>query len=163
MASTVVDSGISPSRKYRYEVITTEDSSNGSTAVTVEPNNYFDVIQVVLDFRAEGGVRTVSLDRPMQEETVVRWETQTRQQITEELLTISEDVTLQLPASDRKALGYDENTTIYLRNLTDQDLARLGVPQNNDVMYVNDQVCFRSYIAILEDYFSPSKHAISAF
>ena len=79
------------------------------------------------------------------------------------LLTISEDVTLQLPASDRKALGYDENTTIYLRNLTDQDLERLGVPQNNDVMYVNDQVCFRSYIAILEDYFSPSKHAISAF
>ena len=52
---------------------------------------------------------------------------------------------------------------IYLRNLTDQDLERLGVPQNNDVMYVNDQVCFRSYIAILEDYFSPSKHAISAF
>ncbi|MFR1501859.1 MAG: hypothetical protein ACLSTI_08500, partial [Ruminococcus sp.] len=39
MASTVVDSGISPSRKYRYEVINTEDSSNGSTAVTVEPNN----------------------------------------------------------------------------------------------------------------------------
>ena len=80
-----------------------------------------------------------------------------------ELLTISEDVTLQLPASDRKALGYDEDATIYLRNLTDQDLERLGVPQNNDVMYVNDQVCFRSYIAILEDYFSPSKHAISAF
>ena len=162
MASTVVDSGISPSRKYRYEVINTEDSSNGSTAVTVEPNNY-DVNLGVLEFRAEGYERTVSLERPMQEETVVRWETQTRQQITEELLTISEDVTLQLPASDRKALGYDENATIYLRNLTDQDLERLGVPQNNDVMYVNDHVCFRSYIAILEDYFSPSKHAISAF
>lgn len=162
MTTAVVDSGISPSRKYRYEVINTEDSSNGSTAVTVEPNNY-DVNLGVLEFRAEGYERTVSLERPMQEETVVRWETQTRQQITEELLTISEDVTLQLPASDRKALGYDENATIYLRNLTDQDLERLGVPQNNDVMYVNDQVCFRSYIAILEDYFSPSKHAISAF
>ena len=99
----------------------------------------------VLEFRAEGYERTVSLERPLQEETVVRWETKTRQQITEELLTISEDVTLQLPASDRKALGYDENTTIYLRNLTDQDLERLGVPQNNDVMYVNDQV----YIIII--------------
>lgn len=162
MTTNLMESGVAPSRKYRYEVINTEDSSNGSTAVIVEPND-FDISLGVIEFRAEGYERTVSLQRPMQSETTIRWETQTRQQITEELLAISQDVTVQLSGSDKKALGYDENATIYLRNLTDQDLERLGVPQNNDVMYVNDKVCFRSYIAVLEDYFSPSKHAISAF
>ncbi len=160
--ANLMESGVAPSRKYRYEVINTEDSSNGSTVVIVEPND-FDISLGVMEFRAEGYERTVSLQRPMQSETTIRWETQTRQQITEELLSISQDVTVQLSSSDKKALGYDENATIYLRNLTDQDLERLGVPQNNDVMYVDDKVCFRSYIAVLEDYFSPSKHAISAF
>jgi hypothetical protein len=158
----VVDSGISPSRKYRYEVIHTEDSSNGSTTVIVEPNDY-DISLGILAFHAEGYERTVSLERPMQETTDIRWETQTRQQITEELLAISEDVTVSLSASDKKALGYTEDTTVYLRELSDQDLERLGVPQNNDVMYVNDKICFRSYIAVLEDYYSPSNHTIWVF
>lgn len=162
MTSTVVESGIAPSRKYRYEVINTEDSSNGSTAVIVEPND-FDVDLGFIAFLAEGYERTVSLNRPVQLETEIRWETQTRQQITEELLALSENVTLQLTDSDKRDLGYDVNANIYLRNLTDQDLERLGVPQNNDVMYVNDEICFRSYIAVLEDYFSPSQHAVSVF
>lgn len=162
MTTNLMESGIAPSRKYRYEVVNTEDSSNGSTVVTVEPND-LDIHLGVMEFRAEGYERTVSLERPMQSETTIRWETQTRQQITEELLAISQDVTVQLSDGDKKLLGYDESAIIYLRNLTDQDLEWLGVPQNNDVLYVNDKVCFRSYIAILEDYFSPSEHVISAF
>ncbi|MDD7294234.1 MAG: hypothetical protein PUG85_02320, partial [Oscillospiraceae bacterium] len=125
MTTNLMESGIAPSRKYRYEVVNTEDSSNGSTVVTVEPND-LDINLGVMEFRAEGYERTVSLERPMQSETTIRWETQTRQQITEELLAISQDVTVRLSDGDKKMLGYDENATIYLRNLTDQDLERLG-------------------------------------
>ncbi|MDE6665268.1 MAG: hypothetical protein K2K14_03645 [Ruminococcus sp.] len=35
---TIIESGVSPSGKYRYSVVNTEDSSNGSTTVYVEPN-----------------------------------------------------------------------------------------------------------------------------
>ena len=34
----VIDTGVSPSGAYRYRIVNTEDTSNGSTAIYVEPN-----------------------------------------------------------------------------------------------------------------------------
>ena len=70
---TLMDSGTSPSGKYRYEVVNTEDSSNGSTAVYVEPN-YADVRYPFTRFSLKNIKRVVFQDRPMTDKIEVEWE-----------------------------------------------------------------------------------------
>ncbi|MDE6657955.1 MAG: hypothetical protein K2J88_05175, partial [Oscillospiraceae bacterium] len=67
-----------------------------------------------------------------------------------------------LSEKDRNALGVTvENfKTITLSSLTDEELAKLGIPEEGDVMYYNGKVVFRYYIAILEEYFDISKQEI---
>ena len=42
-------------------------------------------------------------------------------------------------------------------------LEQLGVPAENDVLTFSGKVCFRSYIAVLEDYFAKDNREISLF
>ena len=46
--------------------------------------------------------------------------------------------------------------------MTDDNLALLGVPETNEVMYVNGKVAFRQYIAVLERSFWESNRSLSA-
>ena len=85
------------------------------------------------------------------------------QEVTEELCTISDSVTVNLPAEAKRALGYADNADVYVRDLTDNQLSELGVPVQTDVLYLNGEPCFRSYIAVLEDYFSSSERVSSVF
>ena len=51
------------------------------------------------------------------------------------------------------------DNAIYLHKLTDEQLDKLGVPEKGDVMYFNGEVCFRYYVAELEEYFDvDSRH-----
>ncbi len=51
------------------------------------------------------------------------------------------------------------DNAIYLNTLTDAQLAQLGVPESGDVMYFNGNVCFRYYVAEIEEYFdTESRH-----
>lgn len=59
-----IDSGVSPSGKYRYEVINTTDSSNGSTSVILEPNDK-DIEKSTVTYRAKGYDRTICVKRPL--------------------------------------------------------------------------------------------------
>lgn len=157
----VVDSGISPSGTYRYEVIDTHDSSNGSTSIHIEPNDR-DIDYKLIQFIATGYDHTVYLVRPIQEESNVEWTTVSREEITKSLLQISEDLELDLNADQKRLLGISDATQpVYLKDLTDAQLELLGVPQQNDVLSYNGKVCFRSYIAVLEDYFDKSKRTVS--
>ena len=160
--STVLDSRISPSGNYRYALINTEDSSGGSTKVEISPNN-MDINFTVISFRAEGYERTVYIERPIQTEISLEWKTMSRQEITEELNAISDSVTIDLPTEVKKDLGYAETASVYLRDLSDNTLSSLGVPEENDVLYLNGAPCFRSYVSILEDYFSSSERVSSVF
>jgi hypothetical protein len=67
-----------------------------------------------------------------------------------------------LSSSELLKLGItvEDNKTVPLSSLTDADLETLGVPEQGDVMYYNGKVCFRYYIAILEDYFNLSNQEI---
>lgn len=51
------------------------------------------------------------------------------------------------------------DNAIYLNTLTDAQLAQLGVPESGDVMYFNGEICFRYYVAEIEEYFdTESRH-----
>jgi hypothetical protein len=56
-------------------------------------------------------------------------------------------------------LGKDN--TIALSELSDSQLSELGVSESGDVLKFNDKICFRYYVAELEDYYNTEKRSIS--
>ena len=152
---TILENGESPSGAYRYEIIQTDDSSGGNVAVHMP----------FLTFVSNGYDRTVYEERPIPSEVgSAQWSTVSRADITAQLLAISEDVTLDLSKSQKATIGIPSDTeTVYLKDLTDSQLEQLGVPAENDVLTFADKTCFRSYIAVLEDYFAKDNREISLF
>ena len=161
---TILENGESPSGAYRYEIIQTDDSSGGNVAVHIEPNDR-DIHLPCLTFVSNGYDRTVYEERPIPSEVgSAQWSTVSRADITAQLLAISEDVTLDLSKSQKATIGIPSDTeTVYLKDLTDSQLEQLGVPAENDVLTFADKTCFRSYIAVLEDYFAKDNREISLF
>ncbi len=79
------------------------------------------------------------------------------------LETDKESVALNALDEDQlEALGISvvDFKTVLFSSLTDAELETLGVPAEGDVMYYNGKVCFRYYIAILEEYFDISKQEL---
>lgn len=53
------------------------------------------------------------------------------------------------------------DTSVKLCDLSDAQLAQLGVSDSGDVMTFNGKVCFRYYVAELEDYFDTESRSLS--
>lgn len=251
---TIVETGVSPSGKYRYSVINTEDTSNGSTTVYVEPNYadkfLFNAEKPIAVFTLKNMERAVSVQRPMCNKVEIEWETQSRKDITEELGKISDHIAFTLSESELENFGYtfdeklnlsmtdidaedkfaigktahdvdplpldeltdeqlayfgigrqggryyvlqptpelfsnhpdavggyiyfsdmtekemkkyfvEKDSTMYLSDLDDGQLAQLGVSEEGDVMTFNGKVCFRFYIAELGDYYDVDSRKLS--
>lgn len=244
----VVASGVSPSQQYRYTIVNTEDTSNGSTAVYVEPNNA-DIHYPFVTFSIKDLERIVHLERPIAETNDVQWTTQTRQEITAYLDSISDTIIVHLTEKQLENLGYtydsklvledlsaeqknaigktvsdtekiyldtltaeqlayfgigkdsngryyvlspsetllselgmkssetvyfsdlssdwkseynvNKDDSVYLNTLTDENLAMLGVPESGDVMTFNGKICFRYYVAVIEDYYDVDDRSLS--
>lgn len=220
--TTMIQSDVSPSGLYRYEIYNTTDSSNGSTRVSVESNTMDKVYYRLFWFKIRGLSRDVVIERPLREaqDIEITWETKTRQEITADLLAISKDVevtlsdkqmdllnkqayqvtfnngqvlsmtqeeyhntVIALGAREQEALETDKTQllldsmtdkqkerlgitvedfkTMLLSDLTDEDLATIGIPEQGDVMYYNGKVVFRYYIAVLEEYFDIANQEIN--
>lgn len=160
--SVLLESRVSDSGAYRYSLVNTEDSSGGSTTVEITPND-MDINFSVISFLAEGYERIVYIERPVQYGTQLEWKTMGRQEVTAELCEISDSTTINLSVEAKRSLGYAEDADVYLRDLSDSTLAKLGVPSQTDVLYLNGEPCFRSYVAVLEEYFSSSERVSSVF
>lgn len=161
---TILEQNVSPSGSYRYEIIQTDDSSGGNIAVHVEPNDK-DINLPLISFVATGYDRTVFLQRPATTDDVhAEWSTVSRSEITAQILEISQDVELDLTDAQKETLGIAANTDmVYLRDISDAQLEELGVPEQNDVLTFRGEICFRSYIAVLEDYFATRNREINIF
>ncbi len=61
---TTVESGVSPTGSYRYEVVDTNDSINGSTTVYLEPNDK-DIVRSSVTYKAKGYDRALCVKRPL--------------------------------------------------------------------------------------------------
>jgi len=218
--TTLVSDGVSPSGLYRYEVSNTIDSSNGSTKVIVEPTTLDKTYYNLFWFKIRGLSHDVVIERPLQEDVTIEWDTKSREDITQEIEEISEKIEVTLSDQQMDLLGRDayqvtfnngqsmslsqgdyhktvialgererevletdkeelqldamsdkakerlgitvqDFKTVKLADLTEEDLTKLGVPEQGDVMYYNGKVVFRYYIAILEEYFDISKQDLS--
>lgn len=250
---TVIESGISPSGKYRYSIVNTEDSSNGSTTVYVEPNYadefYFNKEKPLVTFTLKNMERAVHIERPIAENIDLQWETQSRADITEELNKLSDKIAFTVSDEELEKFGYtfdsklnismtdidteekfaigktahdvdplpldeldseqlayfgigkdgdryyvlnpdaelmeehdgsagniyfseltekemkkfsvEKSHTIYLNELSDSQLAELGVSEEGDIMTFNGKVCFRFYVAELGDYYDIDSRKLS--
>ncbi len=110
--STVVESGFSQTGAYRYEVVNTVDSSNGSTAVIVESNTMDKDYDLVL-FQLRGLTRTVLMTRPLQETTEITWQIEKRADITSKISAISKDITVTLSDTQMETLGMQAYEVTY--------------------------------------------------
>lgn len=122
---TVVEKGVSPSELYRYTVVNTEDSSNGSTAVYIEPN-YADKTYPFVTFTLKNIEKIVYLDRPICEEINIDWSTQSRQEITGELNAISDNISVHVSGSEMTELGYTYDNTLEISDINVYDLLAIG-------------------------------------
>ncbi len=162
--SSVLEEGVSPSEAYRYEIVQTDDSSGGNVAVHVEPNDC-DIFLPLITFVARGYDRTVYVERPVQDqEHHAEWTTASRSDITAQLLEISDNIELELSAAQLTKIGFPPDTeSVYLRDLSDDQLEMLGVPAENDVLTFNGEICFRTYIAVIEDYFAKENRELDLY
>ena len=51
--------------------------------------------------------------------------------------------------------------SVLLADLSDSQLAQLGVSESGDVMIFNGKICFRYYVAELDDYFDTESRKLS--
>ena len=122
----VVDTGVSPSGTYRYRVVNTEDTSNGSTAVYVEPN-YADVKNTFATFTLKNQEHIVYMNRPVQSKVDISWTTQNRQEITDKLNSISDEIEVTVTDAELKRLGYTYDNKLMLSNLSASRKFALGL------------------------------------
>lgn len=257
----VIAKGESPSGLYRYELINTEDTSGGSTAVYVEPN-YADLTYPFVTFTLKNMKHICYQERPINEDVQLDWTTETRAAITDQLNSVSDNIMVSLTDSELEnygisidsrlqlsginvyelmevgmtasdvnpikldslddsqlanfdigrdsagryyvmeptaefltaidrlqgetiylseldSKGYDafdemhldelgytlfelgKDNEIPLSSLTDEQLAELGVSEEGDVLFFNGKVCFRFYVAELENYFETESRKFS--
>jgi len=119
-------SGESPSGLYRYRIVNTDDSSKGSTAIYIEPN-YADVTYPFVTFTLKNMERVVYQVRPKCENIELSWSTQTRQQITGELNSISDDIAVHVTRAEMASLGYRYDTTLEISDVNVYELLEVGL------------------------------------
>ncbi len=220
---TVIKREVTPNGAFRYSVVQVLDQGNGNTYVSIEPNTA-DIDYSHSKWYAKGFAKEIYQERPLSAKFKVEWKTQTRSEITREIITHNPSTVFTLDAEQIKLLGLDagyqkeytigelsrsqrhklgygstkdkidsklakllritlkdpeETVTLdfdqmvdlgmsptyeqRLSRMTDENLATLGVPEENEVLYVNGKVVFRQYVAVLERTFSESSRDISAF
>ena len=129
--TTVVETGNSPSDIYRYTVTQTMDSSNGSTKVTVESNAFNQEYFGLVLFRIKGLSRDVKIERPLNENVQIEWKTESRSDITAEITSISQGVTVTLSDQQMAMLGRDAYQVTY----PDGKVLSLSAAEFHELMY----------------------------
>lgn len=122
---TVVQQGVSPTGMYRYRVVNTEDSSNGSTAVFVEPN-YSDVKYPLITFTLKNMERVVYQVRPISEQIDIQWTTQSRQDITNELNGIADNIVVHPTEEELVSFGMTYDSRLQLADVNVYDRLAIG-------------------------------------
>ncbi|MCM1132759.1 MAG: hypothetical protein NC340_04740 [Ruminococcus flavefaciens] len=122
----IIEKGFSPSGKYRFEIVNTEDTSNGSTSVIIEPN-YADVVYPFVTFRLKNMEHTVYMERPMCEEISFEWQEQKRAEITDDLNKVSGDIKIDVTRSEYESLGYTVDNAFQISDVNIYYLFEAGL------------------------------------
>ena len=101
---TVIERGVTPSGSYRYSVVQVLDQGDGNTYVAVEPNDA-DIKYDYATWYSKGFRQEIYRERPLKKGFKAEWTTQTRAEITKELITKNPSTVFVLNAEQMKILG----------------------------------------------------------
>lgn len=101
---TVIERGVTPSGSYRYSVVQVLDQGDGNTYVAVEPNDA-DIEYDYATWYSKGFRQEIYRERPLKKGFKAEWTTQTRAEITKELITKNPSTVFVLNAEQMKILG----------------------------------------------------------
>lgn len=101
---TVIERGVTPSGSYRYSVVQVLDQGDGNTYVAVEPNDA-DIKYDYATWYSKGFRQEIYRERPLKKGFKAEWTTQTRAEITKELITKNPSTVFVLNAEQMKLLG----------------------------------------------------------
>lgn len=122
----VIAKGESPSGLYRYELINTEDTSGGSTAVYVEPN-YADLTYPFVTFTLKNMKHICYQERPINEDVQLDWTTETRAAITDQLNSVSDNIMVSLTDSELENYGISIDSRLQLSGINVYELMEVGM------------------------------------
>lgn len=130
---TVVQRGISPEQTYRYSVVKVRDQANGNTYIAIEPNTY-DISYNHSVWYAKGYTKEVYRLRPVADATL-EWKTQTRAEITKELLKKNPNTVFTLNSEQMQILSLDKEytRTVLAGDLTRSQRKKLGYCLERDL------------------------------
>ena len=132
---------------------------------------------VTFDLNAEQ-IKTIGLDKTYSKEYKLTSLTKKQRMKIKKVLKkdldgkTAEELGVEVMKDNTKVkLTYDQMIVLGLKpvlekklaDLSDENLAALGVPEQNDVLTINGKVVFRQYVAVLERIFSQSNREITAF
>lgn len=146
--------------------------SVAGTEIFIEPNDK-DIDNRFMMFRPKGYIYRVYVDnnpeRKPATELSLEWKTETREQCIAEMLAINPDFKftglsdkqyrdIGIPPLSKTKNSKDETvlkpTPVYLRDLTPEQLDKLGIPLEGDVLYVDGAIRFRFISAVVENRFN---------
>jgi len=117
--------GVSPSGDYRYRIVNTSDSSDGSTAIYVEPNNT-DISNSFAIFRLKNMEHIVYISRPSVDSIDVSWDVQKRQDITDYYNSLSDRIEVTVTDAELEKLGFTYDNKLTLTDLSASRKFALG-------------------------------------
>ena len=154
---------ISQTGSYRCYVTDADSNSTLGTRVYVEPNDY-DISNDFVTFEAKGYKVKVYVDNSIGRKSgydlQIEWRIEKRDNIVAHLLSLNPELQLYLSKEQLKKINRKETDKVYLRELTAKDYELLGVPEEGDVMYIDGEVRFRYFTAILDESFDISNRKI---
>lgn len=130
---TVIERDITPLGSYRYSVVQVLDQGDGNTYVAVEPNDV-DVEYKNSKWFAKGFRQEIYRERPLQKGFKVEWSTQTRAEITKELITTNPSTVFVLNADQMRTLGLNAGFAkdYEIKSLSRRQRHKLGYASNGD-------------------------------
>ncbi len=132
---TVIERGVTPGGSYRYSIVQVLDQGDGNTYVAVEPNDA-DVEYSHSKWYAKGFRQEIYRERPLAKGFKAEWSTQTRAEITKELITKNPSTVFVLNADQMKQLslnvGYAKDYEIGKLSRTQRH--KLGYGSNKDAI-----------------------------
>ena len=117
---TVIERGITPGGTYRYSIVQVLDQGDGNTYVAIEPNTA-DIEYKHSKWYAKGFRQEIYRERPLKKGFKAEWSTQTRAEITKELITNNPSTVFTLDADQMKQLGLNVG---YAKDYTIKSLSR---------------------------------------
>ena len=76
---------------------------------------------------------------------------------------VDDEYTVSLDFDKMVEIGLKPTYDLRLSRMSDENLAALGVPEENEVLTVGEKPVFREYVAVLERTFDPSNREMMAF